>query len=268
MPRVVAVIPCRYGSTRLPGKPLAELAGMPLLWHVHQQCLKARHVVEAVIATDDERIADACAELGIPHRMTGEHPTGTDRVAECAESLGADIIVNVQGDEPFISPAAIDAVCAVFLTPVGPRPAVANAYTELESPAAVIDHNVVKVALRGDGTALTFSRHPIPYPKDVRPTYLRQLGLYAFTPEALRAFASLRPGPVELAEGIEMLRFLEHSRPVTMVRVQDEGVAVDTPADLERAASLAAASRAAPRLPAVARPADPATGRPRQSSGI
>ncbi|MGC9540004.1 cytidylyltransferase domain-containing protein [Streptomyces sp. UG1] len=116
MPRVVAVIPCRYASTRFPGKPLARLAGMPLLWHVHQQCLKAQHVDEAVVATDDDRIADACTQLGIPHQMAGEHPTGTDRVAECAESLDADVIVNVQGDEPFISPAAIDAVIAVLPT--------------------------------------------------------------------------------------------------------------------------------------------------------
>ncbi|MFI1735194.1 3-deoxy-manno-octulosonate cytidylyltransferase [Streptomyces acidicola] len=267
MPRVVAVIPCRYGSTRFPGKPLADLAGMPLMWHVHQQCLKAQHVDEAVIATDDERIADACARLSIPHRMTGEHSTGTDRVAECAESLDADIIVNVQGDEPFISPAAIDAVVAVFLTPVVPRQAVANAYTELACPAAVIDHNVVKVVLRGDGTALTFSRQPVPYPKGVRPAYLRQLGLYAFTPEALRTFASLRPGPVEKAEGIEMLRFLEHSHPVAMVRVQDEGIAVDTPVDLERAALLTAASTPTPAHRAVARLGHQATGRPKQSSG-
>jgi 3-deoxy-manno-octulosonate cytidylyltransferase (CMP-KDO synthetase) len=239
MPRVVAVIPCRYGSTRFPGKPLADLAGMPLMWHVHQRCLRARHITEAIVATDDERITDACARLGIPHRMTGDHPTGTDRVAEAAESLDADVIVNVQGDEPFVSPTAIDAVTEVLLTPVTLLPtAVVNAYTEIQSPATVIDHNVVKVALRADGTALAFSRHPIPYPKDDRPTYLRQLGLYAFTPEALGAFSRLRPGPVEKAEGVEMIRFLEHSRPVAMVRVRDEGIAVDTPADLERAASL------------------------------
>ncbi|WP_405657817.1 3-deoxy-manno-octulosonate cytidylyltransferase [Streptomyces sp. NBC_00079] len=240
MTRVVAVIPCRYNSTRFPGKPLAQLAGMPLMWHVYQRCLKAQHVDDATVATDDERIADACTQLGIPHRMTGEHRTGTDRVAECAESLEADVIVNVQGDEPFISPSAIDAVVAVLLTRVTLPHTVANAYAEIDYPAATIDHNVVKVALRADGTALAFSRHPIPYPKGVRPTYLRQLGLYAFTPEALRAFGNLRPGPVEEAEGIEMLRFLEHSLPVAMVRVEDEGIAVDTPADLARAAARAA----------------------------
>ncbi|WP_328436564.1 3-deoxy-manno-octulosonate cytidylyltransferase [Streptomyces sp. NBC_00444] len=247
MQRVVAVIPCRYGSTRFPGKPLAQLAGMPLMWHVHQQCLKAQHVDEAIVATDDERIADACAQLGIPHRMTGGHRTGTDRVAECAESLGADVIVNVQGDEPFVSPAAIDAVIAVLLTSSTSPHAVVNAYAETASPAAVIDHNMVKVTLRADGTALAFSRQPIPYPKSVRPTFLRQLGLYAFTPEALRDFADRRPGPVEKAEGIEMLRFLEHSYPVAMVRVQDEGIAVDTLADLERATLIIAAGDAATR---------------------
>jgi 3-deoxy-manno-octulosonate cytidylyltransferase (CMP-KDO synthetase) len=240
MPRVVAVIPCRYGSTRFPGKPLAQLAGRPLMWHVHQQCLKAQSVDEALVATDDERIADACRQLDIPHRMTGEHLTGTDRVAECAESLDADVIVNVQGDEPFVSPDAIDAVTAVLLAPRHQNPAAANAYVEIDHPATVVDHNVVKVALRVDGTALAYSRHPIPYPKGASPTYLRQLGLYAFTPERLRAFASLRRGPIEKAEGIEMLRFLEHSHPVAMVGVRDGSIAVDTPADLERAAALMA----------------------------
>ncbi|MBE8477514.1 3-deoxy-manno-octulosonate cytidylyltransferase [Streptomyces justiciae] len=237
MLRVAAVIPCRYGSTRFPGKPLAELAGMPLMWHVHQQCLKARQVAEAVVATDDERIADACVRLGIPHRMTGEHATGTDRVAECAEHLDADVIVNVQGDEPFIVPAAIDAVVSVLLGPEAPPHGGANGYAEIINPAAVIDHNVVKVVLRADGTALAFSRHPIPYPKGLQPTYLRQLGLYAFTPEALRTATRLPPGPAEKSEGIEMLRFLEHSLPVTMVRVQHEGIAIDTPEDLQRAQS-------------------------------
>lgn len=160
-------------------------------------------------------------------------------MAECAKSLDADVIVNVQGDEPFISPAAIDAVVATFLTPVTQPHAVANAYAEIECPAAVIDHNVAKVALRADGTALTFSRQPIPYPKGAHTAYLRQLGLYAFTPDALRAFAGLRPGHVENVEGIEMPRFVEHSHPVAMVRVQNVGIAIDTPADLERAGAMA-----------------------------
>ncbi|MFJ2342391.1 3-deoxy-manno-octulosonate cytidylyltransferase [Streptomyces antimycoticus] len=254
MPRVVAVIPCRWGSTRFPGKPLAPLGGMPLMWHVHQRCQQAQRIDEAVIATDDERIVVACAQLDIPHRMTGEHRTGTDRVAECAERIDADIIVNVQGDEPFVSPTAIDAVATTLLTSAAPLPAVANAYTEIEQPAAVVDHNAVKVTLRRDGTALSFSRQPIPYPKGVHPAYLRQLGLYAFTAESLRTFTALRPGPLEQAEGIEMLRFVEHSHSVAMVRVEDEGIAVDTPADLERAASLVAARTGTPDLPAVRPP--------------
>jgi 3-deoxy-manno-octulosonate cytidylyltransferase (CMP-KDO synthetase) len=237
-PRAVAVIPCRYGSTRFPGKALALLDGMPLMWHVHQRCLMAANVDETVIATDDERIARACSRLRIPHLMTGAHLSGTDRVAECVERLDADIYLNVQGDEPFISPAAIDAVAAALHQPTEEPLTAVNAYTALDSPADVVDHNIVKATIRTDSSALAFSRHPIPYPRSSRPTYLRQLGLYAFTAASLRAFTSLRPGPLEQAEGIEMLRLLEHGIPIQMVKVEDDGVAVDTPTDLEHAARL------------------------------
>jgi 3-deoxy-manno-octulosonate cytidylyltransferase (CMP-KDO synthetase) len=159
----------------------------------------------------------------------------------------ADVIVNVQGVEPFISSAAIEAIAAVLLTSTTTH-AVANAYAEVDSPAAMIDHNVIKATLRHDDTALAFSRHPIPYPKGARPTYLRQLGLYAFTPEALRLFAGLLSGPVEEAEGIEMLRFLEHSYAVAMVRVVDDGMAVDTPEDLKLAESHSFSSHWGARL--------------------
>jgi 3-deoxy-manno-octulosonate cytidylyltransferase (CMP-KDO synthetase) len=216
-------------------------------WHVCQRCLSAKRIDETVIATDDERIADACTRLGIPYRMTGEHPIGTDRVAERAAFLEADVIVNVQGDEPFISPTAIDAISEALLTPTTTH-AVANAYTEVDSPAAVIDHNMIKATFRHSGTALAFSRRPIPYPKGARPTYLRQLGLYAFTPEALRLFADLLSGPVEEAEGIEVLRFLKHSHAVAMVRVEDDGMAVDTPEDLKLAESHSLSSPWGTRL--------------------
>ncbi|NUQ96658.1 MAG: 3-deoxy-manno-octulosonate cytidylyltransferase [Streptomyces sp.] len=235
--RHVAVIPCRWGASRFPGKPLALLGDKPLLWHVHQRCLEAKRLDGVLVATDDERIEAACRRLGIECLRTREHLTGTDRVAECAQRVSADGYINVQGDEPFITPAAIDAVSDALHHLTSGILAV-NAYTELGDAGAVLDHNVVKVVLTTGGNALMFSRQPIPYPRADRPMYLRQLGLYGFTGEALRQFRSLPQGPLEKAEGVEMLRFIEHGYGVQMLPVADEGMAVDTPEDLARAARL------------------------------
>lgn len=235
--RHIAVIPCRWGASRFPGKPLALLGGMPLLWHVHQRCLEAKRLDGAIVATDDERIEAACRELGIDSIRTGEHLTGTDRVAEVAERLPADGYINVQGDEPFISPTAIDVVSEA-LEYMPPGTLAVNAYTEVMDVGAVLDHNVVKVVVTARSEALMFSRQPIPYPRGDRPKYLRQLGLYGFTGEALQHFRRLQQGPLERAEGVEMLRFVEHGHAVRMVPVLDNGVAVDTPEDLARAERL------------------------------
>ncbi|WP_344612577.1 3-deoxy-manno-octulosonate cytidylyltransferase [Dactylosporangium salmoneum] len=235
--RHIAVIPCRWGASRFPGKPLARLGDKPLLWHVHQRCLEAKHLDGTVVATDDERIEAACQQLGIECIRTGEHLTGTDRVAEVAERLPADAYINVQGDEPFITPDAIDAISKA-LKNLPPDTLAVNAYTELVDVGAVLDHNVVKVVVTAQGQALMFSRQPIPYPKGERPKYLRQLGLYGFTSPALQRFRQLQPGPLERAEGVEMLRLTEHGHGVKMIHVADDGVAVDTPEDLARAEVL------------------------------
>ncbi|MFL6124244.1 3-deoxy-manno-octulosonate cytidylyltransferase [Actinophytocola sp.] len=243
-PGLLAVIPARFGSTRFPGKPLVLLGGKPMIWHVYQQCLKADHITQTVVATDDTRIMDECARWSIPAVITGDHSTGTDRVAECAQQQAFsayDGYVNVQGDEPFISPESIDRVASALHSLNGNTVAVVNAYSGLQDPSTVRDHNVVKVTLRVNGSAMAFSRQPIPYPHAAtHPTYFRQLGLYAFTPAGLRDFATTTPGPIERAEGVEMLRFLEHGREVQMVKVDDNGIAIDTPQDLARAQSLLA----------------------------
>ncbi|MFT9784723.1 3-deoxy-manno-octulosonate cytidylyltransferase [Streptomyces rhizosphaericola] len=235
--RHIAVIPCRWGASRFPGKPLAQLGGKPLLWHVHQRCLEAKRLDDVVVATDDGRIEEACRELGIECVRTGEHLTGTDRVAECAERLPADAYINVQGDEPFIAPASIDAVSEALVR-LAPGTLAVNAYTQLDDVGAVLDHNVVKVVVDTEHNALMFSRQPIPYPRGDRPRYLRQLGLYGFTGAALRLFRHLPQGPLERTEGVEMLRFVEHGHGVRMLGVVDEGIAVDTPEDLARASML------------------------------
>lgn len=235
--RHIAVIPCRWGASRFPGKPLARLGDRPLLWHVHQRCLEAKRLDGAIVATDDARIEAACRDLGIDCIRTGEHLTGTDRVAEVAEHLRADGYINVQGDEPFISPTAIDDISEALEYAPADTFAV-NAYTELDDIGAVLDHNVVKVVVTARSEALMFSRQPIPYPRGDRPKYLRQLGLYGFTDQALQRFRQLQQGPLERAEGVEMLRFVEHGHAVRMIPVRDDGVAVDTPEDLARAESL------------------------------
>ncbi|WP_058042250.1 3-deoxy-manno-octulosonate cytidylyltransferase [Streptomyces roseifaciens] len=235
--RHVAVIPCRWGASRFPGKPLAILGDMPLLWHVHRRCQQTHHLDDAVVATDDDRIEATCRRLGIPCIMTGEHPTGTDRVAECAQHLQADAYINVQGDEPFINPTSIDAVSEA-LTHLGAGALAVNACTRLNDAAAVLDHNVVKVVVGKNDNALMFSRQPIPYPRNQRPFYLRQLGLYGFTQDGIGLFQQLEQGPLERTEGIEMLRLIEHGHGVRMLPVTDRGIAVDTPQDLERAHTM------------------------------
>lgn len=250
----IAVIPCRWGASRFPGKPLARLGDKPLLWHVHQRCLEATRLDGTVVATDDERIETACHELGIECIRTGEHLTGTDRVAEVAQHLPAEAYINVQGDEPFISPTAIDDISEA-LKHLPPGTLAVNAYTELTDVGAVLDHNVVKVVVTVQDQALMFSRQPIPYPKGDRPRYLRQLGLYGFTGTALQRFRQLRQGPLERAEGVEMLRFVEHGHAVRMIPVADDGVAVDTPQDLARAEFLLQSTAVHPALTAAVRPA-------------
>jgi 3-deoxy-manno-octulosonate cytidylyltransferase (CMP-KDO synthetase) len=239
--KVAAVIPCRYGSTRFPGKPLADIGGKPMLWHVYKRAASCWQVDTTLIATDDARIAQVCRDLDIPVAMTrSHHLTGTDRVAECAERLDADIVVNVQGDEPMIETDAItEVVDAVLMAP--PGIAAANAYTPFVGMGSdVVDTNNVKAVLAADGTALYFSRQPVPYPKGGAVQFLRQLGLYAFRREGLALFASLAPGPAELAEGVEMLRLVEHGHRVRMVQVVDSSIPVDTPADLDRVRKMMA----------------------------
>ena len=233
--KVVGLIPCRYGSTRLPGKALADIHGKPMMWHVYQQSEKCRKVNKVYIATDDYRIAEVCEKLELNFLMTkDDHATGTDRVAECVNQIDADIYVNIQGDEPMIEPTAIDGVIDALKCNSSPHIMASNAYVPIKNASDVIDTNNVKVVLRVDGTALFYSRHPIPYPKGMATKYLRQLGLYAFKKNGLQLFSEFEPGPLERSENVEMLRFLERGYKIQMVQVRDDSIPVDTEADLER----------------------------------
>ena len=248
----VVAIPARYASTRLPGKPLLLIAGEPMIVHVARRATEAG-AAEVVIATDDERIADAVGPLGLKVCMTSpDHASGTDRLAECARQCGwADdrIVVNLQGDEPLCPPSAIRAV-AQALADSGAR--IATLATPIHSAAELFDPNAVKVVLDAAGDAMYFSRAPIPWRRDAfgrdrnalpaGTWWLRHLGLYAYTAAALRQFAVTPPGALERVEALEQLRALALGWRIAVLVSQDPlPPGVDTAEDLERVNALLAA---------------------------
>jgi len=232
---ILGVIPARWASTRFPGKPLAMIGDKPMMWHVYQRCQEAGCFTRIVVATDDERIRRACKRLKLGVIMTkSSHATGTDRVAEVARSLFAGVYVNVQGDEPFVSPEAIRSVVEVAKGETMP----VNACAPITDPADLVDVNIPKVVMSQDSRAVYLSRCPVPYPKTRSGVSYKQVCVYGFRGVDLEWFSRQRQGPVEQSEGIELLRFLEHGRDVRMVEVPASPVAVDAPEDLERARQI------------------------------
>jgi 3-deoxy-manno-octulosonate cytidylyltransferase (CMP-KDO synthetase) len=235
MPGATIIIPARYGSTRFPGKPLADLWGKPMIQHVWERAGRSRLADRVIVATDDERIASVARGFGAEVAMTrADHPSGTDRVAEVARALDSDIIANVQGDEPLIDPAVIDAAIAPLAEdssiPMG------TVCCPIEETAELANPNVVKVVLDRRGFALYFSRLPIPFVRDRRAdtTRYRHLGLYVYRRDFLLSLAGLAPTPLEQAERLEQLRVLEHGHRIRVVIVDRASPGVDTPEDLER----------------------------------
>ncbi len=235
---IVGIIPARYGSTRFPGKPLAELAGRPMIQHVFERACRATMLEEVMVATDDQRIFDAVLAFGGEAIMTANtHATGTDRLAEVAQRLSAaEIIVNIQGDEPMIDPAAIDAIIA----PLKQQKEIPMCSAMVAMPDFVRawDPNIVKVVTDLHGYALYFSRAPIPNPRGgvagLGP-WKRHIGLYAYRRDFLLAFTKLPPSPLEQIEQLEQLRALENGYRIRMVELGDDNsIGVDTPDDLER----------------------------------
>ena len=235
------LIPARLASTRFPGKPLADLAGKPMVVHV---CERAREsgAARVCVATDDPRIADAVRSHGFEARMTrADHASGTERIAEAAAALGLAgdaIVVNVQGDEPLVPPALIARVAQAL--EANPRASVATACHPIHDAAEFANPNVVKVVLAANGEALYFSRAGIPYPRDGgAPAALRHIGLYAYRAAFLRRYAGLAPSPLERAEQLEQLRVLWHGERIAVV-VEPGALppGVDTPADLEAVLKL------------------------------
>jgi 3-deoxy-manno-octulosonate cytidylyltransferase (CMP-KDO synthetase) len=239
--KVVVVIPARYGSTRLPGKPLVSLNGQPMIQRVYERAKSARRVHRVIVATDDDRIVKAVTSFGGEARMTRpDHRTGTERVAEVAAHVEGEVFVNVQGDEPLLDPAAVDTAVAALLEE--PQAAVATVATPIKVPGDIMDPNVVKVVLDFDDNALYFSRAPIPWVRDTGSTiqvrHLKHLGLYVFQREALLEYPTLPQGELERIEQLEQLRWLENGSKIRVAEVEHDAISVDVPEDVARVEKL------------------------------
>jgi 3-deoxy-manno-octulosonate cytidylyltransferase (CMP-KDO synthetase) len=243
------LIPARLASTRLPDKPLADIAGVPMVVRVAQRAERSS-AAQVVVAADSARIADACSAHGVRVVLTrADHPSGSDRLAEACEQLGLDgddMVVNVQGDEPLMDPALIDAVGTLLRQ--RPQASMSTAAHAIASVAEFTNPNVVKVVLQADGLALYFSRAPIPWWRDgftqgvaalPSPAPLRHIGIYGYRAAFLRAFPRLPQAPVESCEALEQLRALWHGHRIAVhVTGHAPGPGVDTPEDLERVRKL------------------------------
>ena len=236
--KYVAVIPARYKSSRFPGKPLADIFGKPMVWWVYQQCLKTKMITDVYVATDDERIYEECKKQEMNVIMTSSsNPTGTDRVAEASYSIEGDVFINVQGDEPIISPQMIDQLAVIFEDADVYYASLMNEITddkEIKSP------NVVKVVTDKNGYAMYFSRSVIPSNiKDgkIAKTY-RHVGIYAYKKDFLKEIRNTQQSELELGEGIEPLRMLELGYKIKMGKTTFSSIGVDTPEDLERVKAI------------------------------
>lgn len=253
--KAVAIIPARYASTRLPGKPILDIGGKPMVVRVAERARQVAAINRIIIATDDQRIFDAVTAIGeetpfLEVMLTSpDHPTGTDRLAEVAAKLEAEIIVNVQGDEPLIEPATIEAALAPLLA--DSSIVMSTTSEPIESAADLLNPNVVKVVTDPAGFALYFSRSPIPFPRakvqqhgsiesalvaepGLLSQYAKHTGMYVYRREFLLTYAKLPSTPLEQTELLEQLRALEHGYKIKVVKVAHRSIGVDTPEDLER----------------------------------
>jgi 3-deoxy-manno-octulosonate cytidylyltransferase (CMP-KDO synthetase) len=241
--KILGVIPARFSSTRFPGKVLALIAGKTMLQHVYERAARSTYLTSILIATDDDRVYSAAKNFGARVRMTrSDHLSGTDRVAEAASAVDAEIVVNIQGDEPLIDPAAIDA--AILPMVHEPELVMGTLKKRIEDAREITDPNVVKVVTNHAGDAIYFSRCAIPFEreKSVNTPYFKHIGLYVYQRDFLLAYSALPVGPLEAAERLEQLRALENGLRIRVVETEYESLGVDTPEDLERVTRLVDAS--------------------------
>lgn len=238
--KFIAIIPARYASTRFPGKPLAQINGKPMVQHVYERCSE---VLEHVfVATDNQLIAEAVSKFNGKFIMTSEkHPSGTDRIAEAAniisKELDFDIVINVQGDEPFIESKQIEQLMHCFNDP---STDIATLVTPIRSEEILTDPNKVKAVIASNGKAIYFSRSAVPYVRDQKPedwlkigNHFLHLGMYAYKAQVLSEITKLSPSPLELMEKLEQLRWLENGYTIKTAQTAHHNFGVDTPKDLE-----------------------------------
>ena len=236
--KILGIIPARYASTRFPGKPLALIAGKPLIQRVVEQCQRAKSLSEVIVATDDERIRDAAQKFCRVEMTRADHPSGTDRIAEVADRCGGDAIVNIQGDEPLIDPGVVDAVAGALK-----QNEMSTAATAIKNPAEYDNPNVVKVVVNAAGRALYFSRRTIPYLREAASRsvdeqlaafpFLKHLGIYGYRAETLLRLVTFPVSPLENAEKLEQLRALDNGIQIAVMRVNYDSIGVDRPEDVE-----------------------------------
>ena len=235
--RILGVIPARFASTRFPGKLLTRFAGKTVLQHTYERAAKSQLINDLIIATDDGRILREAQGFHAQTRMTrADHRSGTDRAAEVAASSDADIVVNIQGDEPLIDPAAIDSATCCLIDDSGAR--MATLKKRIEEPGEFTNPNVVKVVTDLQGNAVYFSRSPIPNDFGGGAAHYKHIGLYVYRRDFLLSYSSLPVGPLERAERLEQLRAIENGHRIRVVETNYESLGVDTPEDLERVARI------------------------------
>jgi 3-deoxy-manno-octulosonate cytidylyltransferase (CMP-KDO synthetase) len=241
--KVIGIIPARYGSTRFPGKPLALIAGKPLIGHVVERCQQAKSLAEVIVATDDTRIWEVAQDFCRAEMTAPNHPSGSDRIAEVATRCACDAVVNIQGDEPLIDPTVVDAVAGALM-----GTEMSTAATPITDPEEYGNPNVVKVVVNAEGRALYFSRRTIPYLRDAASgsvseqlaafPFLKHLGIYGYRRKTLLQLVRFQVSPLERAEKLEQLRALENGIPIAVVEVDYDSVGVDVPADVKRVEQL------------------------------
>ena len=240
---IVGIIPARYASTRFPGKPLALIAGKPLIQRVVEQCKKAKSLSDVIVATDDERIFSAAKNFCHVEMTSPNHPSGSDRIAEVAAKISCDAVVNIQGDEPMIEPAVIDAVASAL-----EACEMSTAATRITDAGELINPNAVKVVVNRAGHALYFSRRTIPYLREAASSspgeqlaafaFLKHLGIYGYRRETLLRLVKFPVSPLENAEKLEQLRALENGITIAVVTVDYDSIGVDAPEDVARVEKL------------------------------
>lgn len=233
--KVVGVIPARYGSSRLPGKPLKDICGKPMIWWVYQQVLKADKLDEVIVAIDDNRVAEVLDEYQIPYVMTrNDHPTAANRICEVAEKVAGDYYLQLNGDEPLMNENIINAVVPDNIPeniPFG-----TNIITKMKNPTEVNDVSNIKMVFDKDHNALYMSRTAIPFPsKSISYAYYKHIGIIGYNRKMLEIYSTTKPGRLEKIEGIDTLRFLDYGAELKLIEVPNcNSLSVDTQMDLER----------------------------------